>query len=459
MLLGLAFMLVAAACGGSGVTTTSVGPDRAAPQPAPSTTTDSTAPPPPGTVAPRIDGTQAAFDLVMRWLAGDELSEGDYSLLFGPEFIAQVSHRDLIGIFGQIGAAGEWTVVSTELETATELVRTIEAGTDRLSVQLAVADGRIVSLLFAPAVAFDQPANVSEALERLQSMGTVRLVVADRSGGSCAPVFSLDGEVSMPIGSIFKLYVLEALDIAAAGLLAWDDPVEIRDSLDSLPSGTTQDVPAGTELSVFDLASQMIAISDNTATDHLIDLVGRPAVEAAVASSGHGDPSSTFPFLTTREMFLLKLTASADLRAAYAAADVATRRGVLDGDLQLLDLPSLDDTAVQAWDEPIDIATIEWFASPMDICRVLSGLVEVDESREILAMNPGLPDGAAMWSYIGFKGGSEPGVLAASWYVETSDGGSFVVAGGVFNPDSAIDESEAIQLFGYIRDHIGQLDG
>ena len=51
----------------------------------------------------------------------------------------------------------------------------------------------------------------------------------------------------------------------------------IRDELDSLPSGTTQDEPPGTGLPVRELALRMIAMSDNTATDHLIDLVGRDA--------------------------------------------------------------------------------------------------------------------------------------------------------------------------------------
>ena len=44
----------------------------------------------------------------------------------------------------------------------------------------------------------------------------------------------------------------------------------------------------------------MIAISDNTATDHLIDLVGRDRVEAALTVFGHSDPAMTVPFLTTR---------------------------------------------------------------------------------------------------------------------------------------------------------------
>ena len=36
----------------------------------------------------------------------------------------------------------------------------------------------------------------------------------------------------------------------------------------------------------------------------------------------------------------------------------------------------------------------------------------------VLSINPGIPDGANLFSYVGFKGGSEPGVLSLSWLVQ-----------------------------------------
>jgi len=67
---------------------------------------------------------------------------------------------------------------------------------------------------------------------------------------------------------------------------------------------------------------------------------------------------------------------------------------------------------------PADIETLEWFASPDDICRAFAGLQQ-------LAARPGLAplgsilsanDGGiglepAQWPTVWFKGGSEPGVL------------------------------------------------
>jgi len=197
--------------------------------------------------------------------------------------------------------------------------------------------------------------------------------------------------------------------------LDWTDPVTIRDELDSFPGGTTQDVEPGTTLTVRELAELMISISDNTATDHLIDLVGRDAVEAAVVAGGHANPGLLTPFLNTRELFVLKTVFTQAEREAYIAADSDARRVILDETVAETPLGLLADIV---WPVPIDIDTLEWFGSPADVCRVISALASTSETREILAINPGV-DAGGRWGYLAFKGGSEPGVLAASWYVES----------------------------------------
>ncbi len=44
-----------------------------------------------------------------------------------------------------------------------------------------------------------------------------------------------------------------------------------------------------------------------------------------------------------------------------------------------------------------------------------------------------------------------------SWVVETGEGRSFVVAGAVSNSATVLDEAEAVQLFGFIRDRVDDL--
>jgi len=66
--------------------------------------------------------------------------------------------------------------------------------------------------------------------------------------------------------------VLDAVvDAVGDGSLSWDDDVQVRDELDSYQSGITQDDRPGTLLTVRVMAERMIEISDNAATNHLMD--------------------------------------------------------------------------------------------------------------------------------------------------------------------------------------------
>jgi hypothetical protein len=258
----------------------------------------------------------------------------------------------------------------------------------------------------------------------------------------------------LPLGSMFKLYVLGAVaDAVASGEIGWNDPITLDESNYSLPSGITQTEEPGSGRTVLILAQRMIEISDNTATDHLIALAGRDAVEAIQSEMGHTDPSLNIPFLTTRELFQLKLGEAGPL-AEFADGDVDTRRQVLD-DLTSQPLPEL--SAATGWTEPVEVLSAEWFASPLDLCEAWIDLADraaepaLEPLADVVGANPGLPDETLVWDEIWFKGGSEPGVLGTSWYL-TADERSFVVAGSVVNETDAFDQTEAVLLFGAIRD-------
>jgi beta-lactamase class A len=80
---------------------------------------------------------------------------------------------------------------------------------------------------------------------------------------------------------MFKLFVLGALaHQIATGRVSWNQPLTVTAPLKSLPSGQLQDEPDGTQISVRDTAARMISVSDNTAANMLINLVGRSAVQA-----------------------------------------------------------------------------------------------------------------------------------------------------------------------------------
>ena len=118
-----------------------------------------------------------------------------------------------------------------------------------------------------------------------QAAPQTRLLVARVTGGGCKTVHAVDATTPAPLGSAFKLYVLDALARAiAAGTVSWDQRLTLTSQLTSLPSGELSTEPAGTQVTVLQAAEDMISSSDNTAADLLITLVGRTAVESAAAA-------------------------------------------------------------------------------------------------------------------------------------------------------------------------------
>ncbi len=175
-------------------------------------------------------------------------------------------------------------------------------------------------------------------------------------------------------------------------------------------------------------------------------------MERAQGAWGHGSPDVNVPFPTTRELFQLKV-ASAELQERWQTGDDAEQRAVL---TELADraLPE-----VEAFTgDPLRPDVLEWYASPQDVCRVLARLHQRaiasggEPLRAALATNPGVPDAEGRWDLILFKGGSEPGLLAASWLVDAGDGEPQVVVGSVLDPDKPVDEVEAVLLLAAIRD-------
>ena len=280
----------------------------------------------------------------------------------------------------------------------------------------------------------------------------VRLLVANVSNGSCQPIHSIDPATAAPLGSMFKLYVLDALGTAvASGTVRWNQLLTVTAQLKSLPSGELQDEPDGTQVSVQDTAAKMISISDNTAANMLISLVGRPAVEAALTTTGMADPALDRPFLTTRELFILKLDQWPALAERYIAADEAGRRELLASTVDRAPLPAV--AAAQAWTTPRDINTLEWFASADDICRAYTTLAALARQPglsaigQVLSINDGgLQLDPAQWKTTWFKGGSEPGVLTLAYLATTQTGQSYVVTVLAENPSQPIDEATAASV-------------
>ena len=422
--------------------------------------------------SPTIAGSSAAVGVSLpttpagaqaTWLLGrlDRLPIPDAELTahFEPAFLAAVPAVELNTTLKQLQGLRVTGVVTS---TPTGLVATTQVAGTTLQLRLAVgADGRISGLRLIPAEASTggptSPtaapaaaswAQVDTALKAV--VPTARLLVAQVAGDSCRTVHGLDATTAAPLGSASKLYVLDALARAiAAGKVSWTQKLTVTDAVKSLPSGELQNAAAGTMVTVQQAAILMISISDNTAADMLLGLVGRAAVEQAMTDSAMADPARNIPFPATRELFVLKLSDYPQLANRYLGADTAGRTALL-SQTHTVALSALDLTA---WTGPRNIDTLEWFASATDICRVFASLGDLARApglaplSQILSVNSGgIPLSPNVFPSIWFKGGSEPGVITLNYRVRTASGRTYVASLLTENPTAAIPASATAHM-------------
>jgi beta-lactamase class A len=386
---------------------------------------------------------------------GAQLTAAEAREAFAPTFLAQVPVDKLVQALGQVAAAGPFTVGSYIPGTdGFRAEARLDGAAAALSVGITVDEAppnRIVGLLFKPASAGPSESPVaswSEVDTTLRGLvSEPSMLAAEITDGRCTPIHGLGAGQSLAVGSTFKLYVLgELARQISAGTAAWDEQLAVRDDWKSLPSGTMQDDPAGTTHSLLQFVDQMISISDNTAADHLVHRLGRENVEKNLPAMGLADPSRMTPFFTTRDMFVLKATKNATLTKAYLAADAAGRRALLDGQVAATPIALAD---LADWTAPRAIDALEWFASTTDLCAAMAKLRDLGSQPglrpvlDALAGNPGLPVDAARWPYVGFKGGSEPGVLQLTWLLRRADDRWFALSMTLDDPASATDRSLA----------------
>ena len=121
------------------------------------------------------------------------------------------------------------------------------------------------------------------ALRRLAAAFDGTLALAARRQGT-GEELRLQADRPMATASVIKLAVLVAAYARAqAGALSLEDRLEVRDRDRVGGSGVIHELSAGTALTIRDLATLMVVVSDNMATNLLIDAIGgAPAVNDLV---------------------------------------------------------------------------------------------------------------------------------------------------------------------------------
>ncbi len=345
---------------------------------------------------------------------------------FSRTFLNQITPRQLRQAAADLRrAAGEFQAIAGrdgkfEIRTKTHRIPLTIARTD---------SGKIVGLSFKP------PQRVGGSLETIAAElqefpGDTSLTVTTDG----AALLEVQAGKRMAVGSAFKIGILKALqDKVKAGVRQWEDIVRLTSANRSLPSGELRKWPEGSPLTLHSAAGVMMSASDNTATDILIDVVGREELGRII--------DIDLP-LKTREFFLLK---------AIPLEAGAWRNGSLESrKLQLARLAKLPRPPTAAALRPFDIA-VEWAMSTSKLCS----LMEEVGKEPLAAINPGLAN-RENWDFVTFKGGSELGVLNYTTRVEK--GGKSFCLSLTWNGDAETDTAKITQLYNELLFHVGNIE-
>jgi hypothetical protein len=404
------------------------------------------------TTVPRTQaGTQLTWFLDA--MANIPLSRQMIEAHFDSRFLGKISPEEINSDLAGVPAPSGASLIGLLSQGPASLMAVAAFGDVKLTVSISVDGAGLISgILLTPYR--PPPASWAQADQELAALAPDTSLLAARvsPSGTCTPVHQVASSTARPLGSMFKLFVLGALaHQIASGRVSWHHELTVTDALKSAAGipGSLQDDPAGTRVSVQQTATKMISISDNTAADMLIHLVGRPAVESQVRQwSDHA--ALDVPFLTTREAFLLKDAGYPALADKYLSLGPGRRAAFLASSVDPLPLSRL---TPGGWTQPRNIDTIEWFASPDDICRAFAGLHQLATQPRlapvgsVLSVNSGdIGLGKPQWPTVWFKGGSEPGVLTLGYLATNSKGQTFVVVAMLGNPAAALPPSATIAL-------------
>lgn len=296
--------------------------------------------------------------------------------------------------------------------------------------------------------AADRTLTLAQAADKFLTLAPqASLLVARINNRQCTAIEERGATVPRATGSLFKHWVLGAVAqavhegaLSPSAVLPLAGAETVRNSLLAAE-------PVGTPIPLADMATLMMGNSDNTATDHLHQLVGRARAEAQLALFNHGNAALMTPFLSVNEQFNLLLGGVSLADAlAYASGTEAYQRNYVDTVLEPLGPVAGTQQNLPAF------LTSSWQSSAQDVCAAFAGMRRFTDGSDALRLiDRALGSSVAQpfvrdeWERVWYKGGSLVGstgnlVLAHSWMLETGSRGTFVVIALANNPAGGIDE-------------------
>lgn len=307
------------------------------------------------------------------------------------------------------------------------------------------APGRIVQLGvsgFGGSVMFpvDQTLTMDQAADKVLTLSTAGAMVVARArpDGTCTTLTGRNETAARATGSVFKNWVVGGV---AQGIMAGTlSPTENLTMTSGLlaPGGVINAEPVNTVFPLNELTTLMQGISDNTATDMLLNRVGRATVESRVLAWGMPAPPASnalLPFMGISQNFHLFRSFPLATAQNWLTLTEAQQETFFTGSI----LP-LGNTFGPFFHADL-LTQVTWRASPIDICRAYAGLrfgtfAGSDAFRVVdraMSASAAQPNVRAEWDRVWYKGGSLASsalgthVLVHTWLLEDAGRDPYIV--------------------------------
>jgi len=313
----------------------------------------------------------------------------------------------------------------------------------------------------------DQVLSLVQAADKFATLSSAPSLLVGRIGGNgqCTALADRNATVPRATASIFKIYVLGGI-----GRMIADGPLSAATSIPLIaseiaPGGAINIEPLNTPFPAGDLATLMMGISDNTATDLLHAWAGRGRMNQAVAELGMAQPTLLTPLLNISEQFhVFRSFPLAEALSYVNGSEPFQEQFVVE---RIEPLGPI--TAYPFFH--VDLMTSgTWKASPMDICAAFAALRRLPQGSEALAtVDAALGSQAAQpevrgdFDRVWYKGGSLAQVagsfhvLTHAWMLEDAGRDPFVVVAMSNSNTGGIDQFAVQSITGRILELVSQL--
>lgn len=359
------------------------------------------------------------------------------------------SPTDITALIGVPGAPASGQFVTLSTGYASNLIKSFGASPFALN-------GSVITQA-------DQALTMAAAADRYVSLGDQSsLLVARITNNACTPIEQRSATTPRATASIFKTWVLGGLAKAVNDGQIAANSVIGRAAAETVRGSSLASEPLGTQFPLQDMATLMMGISDNTATDHLHQLVGRPRLESILATFNHSNPALLTPFLSVNETFNLFAGVPLNDAQAYATGTESFQRSYVDTVLEPLGPVTGfgNNTAV--------FISGSWQATAMDVCNAFAGIRKFNDRSEgfqiadrALSSQVAQPGLRNRWERVWYKGGSlDTGaglvVLTHAWMLQSDSRGTFVVVAMNNRSAPSVDQFAAQSATGRILQLLDQ---